>query len=106
MEFAMLFQPHYLKRQTDDEANADNEFYIEEDDADSPLVRLFEKTKMRKKTWPPKVRVPYFRAAPDPDNFYYSLLLQYMPYRNEAEILENFDSAKDAFLSKEEQLKG
>ena len=28
-----------------------------------------------------------------------------MPYRNKAEILENFDSAKDALLAKEEHLK-
>ena len=60
---------------------------------------------MRKRNISAVVRVPYFKASTDPENFYYSLLLQYMPFRNENEILENFDSAKDAFLAREEQLK-
>ncbi|XP_054719206.1 ATP-dependent DNA helicase PIF1-like [Uloborus diversus] len=51
------------------------------------------------------VRVPYFVASTDPENFYYSLLLQYMPYRSEQELLEGFNSSKEAFLAREEALK-
>ena len=76
VESAMLFQPYNLKRQTDDEANVDNEFYIEEDDEDSSLIKLLDQTKMRRRTRSASVRVPYFRVATDPDNFYSSLLLQ------------------------------
>lgn len=51
------------------------------------------------------VRVPYFVVATDPENYYYSLLLQYMPYRNEIVLLEEHDSAQEAFLAKEELLR-
>ena len=54
---------------------------------------------------PAVVRVPYFMATSDPENFYYSLLLQYMPYRSEQELLEGFNSAREAFLAREETLK-
>lgn len=60
---------------------------------------------MRKRSRPATVRVPYFKAATAPENFYYSLLVQYLPYRKEDDILQDFNSAKDAFLAKEEHLK-
>ncbi|KAL4721734.1 hypothetical protein ACJJTC_014267 [Scirpophaga incertulas] len=40
-----------------------------------------------------------------PESYYYSLLIQYMPYRNEAELLGEFNSARDAFLANEESLR-
>ncbi|KAL3283669.1 hypothetical protein HHI36_006807 [Cryptolaemus montrouzieri] len=54
---------------------------------------------------PAVVRVPNFVAASDPESYYYSLLIQYKPYRNEAELLGEFNSARDAFLANEESLR-
>ncbi|XP_044599069.1 ATP-dependent DNA helicase PIF1-like [Cotesia glomerata] len=54
---------------------------------------------------PAVVRVPYFIAASDPENFFYSLLIQYMPYRSETELLEGFNNSKEAFLNREDRLK-
>ncbi|GFR20331.1 ATP-dependent DNA helicase [Trichonephila clavata] len=43
-------------------------------------------------------RVPYFVAASDPENYYYSLLLQYVPFRNESELIVEYDTARESDL--------
>ncbi|GFQ97361.1 ATP-dependent DNA helicase [Trichonephila clavata] len=47
---------------------------------------------------PAVVRVPYFVAASDPENYYYSLLLQYVPFRNESELIADYDRARESDL--------
>ncbi len=54
---------------------------------------------------PAVVQIPFFVSSTDPNNFYYSLLLQYVPYRLESELMIGFDSLRAAFLAAEEQLK-
>ncbi|GFY69347.1 ATP-dependent DNA helicase [Trichonephila inaurata madagascariensis] len=41
---------------------------------------------------PACVTVPYIIAAIDPENYYYSLLLQYVAYCSEDELLDCFNS--------------
>ncbi|GFS64630.1 ATP-dependent DNA helicase [Trichonephila clavipes] len=55
------------------------------------LITLTDNTKLIVRNIPAMVQVPYFVAATDPKNHYYSLLLQYMLYRNECELLEEHD---------------
>ncbi|GFU76031.1 ATP-dependent DNA helicase [Trichonephila clavipes] len=50
---------------------------------------------------PAIVRVTYFGAASDSENYYYSLLFQYVPYRDESELIVDFDTAREAFLARE-----
>ena len=50
-------------------------------------------------------RVPYFKASDDPENYYYSMLLQYLPYRVESELLADYSNSKEAFMAREEQMK-
>lgn len=38
---------------------------------------------------PAVVQAPYFIVAIDPENFYYSLILQYVPHREERELIED-----------------
>ena len=49
--------------------------------------------------------MPYFKVTIDPENYYYSLLAQYCPFQSEHKLLDVFDTAKDAFLAKEETIK-
>ncbi|CAH2103861.1 unnamed protein product [Euphydryas editha] len=49
--------------------------------------------------------LPYFVATSDPENYYYSLLLQYVPYRNESEFIVNHDTAAEPFLARESHLR-
>lgn len=105
MEFAMLFETHYPKK-VEDDVDVDEDAYDEI--ALEPInhfIKLTDNSKMRKRTVPATIRVPHFKAATEPENFYYSLLVQYTPFRNENEVMANFDSAKEAFLAKEEDLK-
>lgn len=94
IEFAMRCEAHYTKRQ-DDEDGADNDAYEAEVEVTTrrKLITLTDNTKMAVRNTPAIVRDPYFIAANDPENYYYSLLLQYMPYRREIELIEEFDTA-------------
>ncbi|XP_050337629.1 uncharacterized protein LOC126763907 [Bactrocera neohumeralis] len=100
-EFAMLFEPFYPKKVSE----TDHDAYEEFRNTRRPLITLLDKSKMVVRKAPAVVRVSYFIATSDPDNFFYSLLLQYMPYRLETELLEDFDNAKEAFLHRENRLK-
>jgi PIF1-like helicase len=51
------------------------------------------------------VRVPYFMASSDKENYYLSLLQQYKPYRNEEELTNGYPNAKAAFTAREQELK-
>ena len=105
-EFAMLFEVYYPKNQEEIEVNADYDMCeADEVTRNNNIVTFNDNSKMKIRNKPAVVRVPYFKASTDQENFYYSLLLQYMPYRQEAELLEGFDSAKNSFLAKEDQLK-
>src|SRR6202042_534702 len=70
----------------------------------SRLLHLLDGTKMKIRSRPAVVRVPFFREADDPENYFYSLLAQYLPFHDEAQLLEGYDSPKDAFLAREVQL--
>lgn len=104
-EFAMLFEPHYPKVVNDTEESVDHDAYEEQSNTRRPLITLLNESKMVVRTVPAVVRVPYFIAASDPESFFYSLLLQYMPHRSETELLEGFDNAKEAFLARESHLR-
>ncbi|GIY15744.1 ATP-dependent DNA helicase [Caerostris darwini] len=104
-EFAMLFEPFYPKKVSETEESIDHNAYEEQPDIRRPLIMLSDGSKMVVINIPAVVRVPYFIATSDPENFFYSLLVQYMPYRSEIELLEGFDNAKEAFLARENRLK-
>ncbi|GFU67456.1 ATP-dependent DNA helicase [Trichonephila clavipes] len=50
---------------------------------------------------PACVAVPFILAANDPENYYYSLLLQYVPYRSKDELLDSFNSSWEELLRKQ-----
>lgn len=107
VEFGMLFEPHYQKKQTECEEGIDDDAYEAENETGTrkKFIQLKDNTKMLARTIPAVIRVPFFIAATDPENYYYSLLLQYMPYRQEQELLEEFNTAREAFLAREDRLK-
>lgn len=75
MEFSMLFEPHYPKKSEEVEEKVDLDAYNEIGGQNSRLITLIDNSKMRIRQIPAAVRVPYFKASTDEDNFYYSLLL-------------------------------
>jgi len=105
MEFAMLFKPYYSKDSADLEEGVDEDAYNERPQGRLQLIQLQDRTKMSIRTFAAVVRFPHFVMETDPENYFYSLLLQYVPFRSEAELLCGFNSAKEAFLAREEQLR-
>lgn len=105
LEFAMLFEPYYRNVAEHNEDNIDQDAYETEQPTRRCLITLSGNTKVIKGNTAAVIRVPYFVATTDPENYYYSLLLQYMPYRHETELLQDFDTARDAFLARKERLR-
>ncbi|CAG9799443.1 unnamed protein product [Chironomus riparius] len=105
IEFAMLFEPHYRKQDGDNEESIDYDPSEEEFSTTRTIVRLKDDTRMVLRTRPAVIQVPFFMAANDPENYYYSFLVQYMPYRQERELIEDYDSGQEAFIAREERLK-
>ncbi|GFV91427.1 ATP-dependent DNA helicase [Trichonephila clavipes] len=54
---------------------------------------------------PVAVPVPYSVAASDPESYYCSLLLLYVPYRNKSELIVGCDTARESFLARESDLR-
>lgn len=108
IDFAMLFEPQYRKKPDDDAEGADDDAYEIEPELRTRRTTITlknNKGKMVARKRPAVVRVPHFMVSNDPENYYYSLLLQYMPYRREIELIEEFDTAREAFLAREELLR-
>jgi hypothetical protein len=101
IEFAMLFEPYYAKQQDVMTLNIDEDAYETEQRTKRRLITLIDGSKMTIRKLPAVVRVPYFVASTDGENYFYSLLLQYTPYRREEELLNDFDTAREAFLANE-----
>jgi hypothetical protein len=68
-------------------------------------ITLVDGTKMIERSKEAAVRSPFFLMHRDPDNYFYCLLLQYCPYYQESELLEGFDSPKEAFLAREQEMR-
>lgn len=60
--------------------------------------------KIKQRSFPAVVRTPYLKLYENPEAFYYSLLLQYCPFRIEGDLMTRFSSTEDIFLTKKEQL--
>ncbi|GFQ80756.1 ATP-dependent DNA helicase [Trichonephila clavata] len=103
LEFAMLFEPHYEKSNQEPEKCVD--IYEPESQTRQRLITLTDNSKIVIRNVPAVVCVPYFVASSDPENYYYSLLLQYVPFRNESELIVDYDTARDSFLVKESDLR-
>ncbi|CAG9761349.1 unnamed protein product [Ceutorhynchus assimilis] len=87
LEFAMLFEPYYKKTIENDDVNIDQDAYEVEQPKRKCLITLTDNTKVIK------------RAT------LLHLLMQYIPYRDEEELLRGFGTARDAFLTSEDRLK-
>src|SRR5271154_5268824 len=102
VQFAMLFDPYYAK---EDENSEDCVDHYDAKHTRRCLIALNDNSKIAVRNVAAVVRVPYFVATIDSENYYYSLLLQYVPYRRESELLEGFDSSRAAFVGREANLR-
>ena len=90
-EFAMRFEVYY-KLQTDAQ---EEDYEIQEHQRTKiTFLTLKDGSKVFLRPIPVVIRVQFFNANTQQENFYYSLLL---PFRNESELLKGFTTAQDAF---------
>ncbi|KAG5666753.1 hypothetical protein PVAND_014765 [Polypedilum vanderplanki] len=101
LEFAMRFEADYKKN---DEVDENVDLIEEEQSGRKRYITLTDNKRMLIRNTPAVIRVPYFLMHSDPENYFYSLLLQYKPYYDENELLGEM-SAREAFLACEEELK-
>ncbi|KAG5680197.1 hypothetical protein PVAND_009722 [Polypedilum vanderplanki] len=101
LEFAMRFEADYKKN---DEVDENVDPIEEEQSGRKRYITLTDNKRMLIRNTPAVIRVPYFLMHSDPENYFYSLLLQYKPYYDENELLGEL-SAREAFLACEEELK-
>ncbi|GBM38273.1 hypothetical protein AVEN_17719-1 [Araneus ventricosus] len=99
----MNFEPFYSKKVEDSEESLDAE--AEEQPTRRRIIKLASNTKMVIRNFPAVVRVPFFQIQTDPENYFYSLLVQYVPFYLEDELIDEHNNAREAFLAREEQLR-
>ncbi|GFT42641.1 ATP-dependent DNA helicase [Nephila pilipes] len=71
-----------------------------------PQSLLEDASKMALRNIPAAVRTPYFSVHNDAENYFYSLLVQYVPFDKESELLERYPNSRDAFLDREKKFFG
>lgn len=64
------------------------------------FITLTDVSKMLIRNNPAVVRVLYFKISDYPDNFYYNMLLQYLPYHREDELIGEYNHARKEFMAR------
>lgn len=108
-EFAVWYdvvtkQPNYI-----DDDEQDMDAYEDQqgntNDQHQYITLLDNAGRMKKRKRPAILRTRYFTLASNPEAYYYSLLVVHIPFRAESELLDGFDSAKNAFYTKRNLLR-
>ncbi|GFW46503.1 uncharacterized protein TNCV_4811901 [Trichonephila clavipes] len=85
------FEPFDSKKLGDSEESIDAE--KEEQPTRQTPINLANNTKMVNRNVPDVVRVPFFQMLIDPGNYFYSLLVQYVPFYSEDELSDEHYNA-------------
>ncbi|GFT56744.1 ATP-dependent DNA helicase [Nephila pilipes] len=108
LEFAMNYEPYYRNRayEPDEDIDADADTGVPPRRQRRELIVLEDASKMALRNIPAAVRTPYFSVHNDAENYFYSLLVQYVPFNKESELLERYPNSRDAFLDREKKFFG
>ena len=101
-EFAALYQPAY-KQQYEENCDAEEDFPDEIQQC-RQFKLMNNKGFVKARTQPAIVRYAYFNPIEDTENYYYSLLLLYLPFREET-FTNNYPSSADAFQALHDSLR-
>jgi hypothetical protein len=63
------------------------------------------KSKIKERNKHAVLQTRFYSPKIDRENLFYSLLMTHIPFRNEDELLLNFNSSKDAFYAKQQHLR-
>lgn len=114
-EFRSLYKQYYHNKKNENIVGMDEE--LDDDDEENecendlpnkklPIITLKDKkTKFKQRKRPAVIRAKQFSRRKDPENFYYDQLLLHVPFRDENELLEGFETAAEAFEAKKHLLR-
>lgn len=101
LEYAMLFKLQ-AKRRHDQDEDEDLEDYFDAIDSDENIlpktlkyITLQNNQRMAIRNVPAAVRTYTFNVSYDPEGYYYSLMMQYIPFRNEDELMKGYETARE-----------
>lgn len=98
LQFATLFEPFYNRsKRIEDDNEGDKEACDVTETTHGKLITLIDNSKMRVGTRPAVLRCPYFDMSKDREAYFYSLLVQHLPFRNDFDLLAGYDNAERAF---------
>jgi len=100
-----IFNSKIKKDESDSESEVD--LFLNQDENTMINQRksyhlLNSKLMVRKKLKSAVLKTPYLSITDDPDEYYYSLLLLYFPFRDETKITNGYNSIKEALHSKKQ----
>ncbi|XP_029157942.1 uncharacterized protein LOC114935487 [Nylanderia fulva] len=103
-EFAVTYE--CVSRFDNYEEDGDIEVYNQENDVVSTkYIRLQDGTKMKRRTRPAVLRTRYYTQTSNREAYFYSYLVAHVPFRNEEELLEGYETAEQAFNAKRQLLR-
>lgn len=99
-EFAQWWKFDFSNNNIKRAEELEDDSSISEEEGDLPIATLRlqnSRTALIRRRKPAVVKSPYISHIEDPEAYYYSLLLLYFPFRNEAEILNGYNSAFECY---------
>lgn len=78
---------------------------IEGDIQSEQLTLLNSRTIICKRLKPAVLKTPYISHIKNPDEYYYSLILLYFPFRDESKLLDGYENTFDCYQKKFDQLR-
>ncbi|GFY41781.1 ATP-dependent DNA helicase [Trichonephila inaurata madagascariensis] len=99
----MNFEPFYANKVGDSEESIHAE--KEEQPTRQRSINLTNNTTMVIRNVPDVVRVPFFQMPTDTENYFYCLLVQYVPFYSEDKLIDKHYNAPETFLAREQQLR-
>jgi len=103
-EFSVTYE--YVSRFNNYEEDGDIEVYDEENDVvPTKYIRLQDGTRMKRRTRPAVLKTRYYTQISNREAYFYSYLVAHVPFRNEEELLQGYESAEQAFNAKRHLLR-
>jgi len=100
-EFAVTYE--YVSRFDNYEEDGDIEVYNNDENDNiiqTKYICLQDGTKMKLRTRPAVLRTRYYTQTSNREAYFYSYLVAHVPFRNEEELLQGYESAEQAFNAK------
>ncbi|KAF9413330.1 hypothetical protein HW555_008411 [Spodoptera exigua] len=105
-EFAVNYE--HTSRFVNDEENGDTEAYEDLEEGTETTrnsIRLLNGSIMKRRRKPAILRTRYYTQTGDREGYFYSYLVAHVPFRNEDDLLADFETCEEAFMEQRNLLR-